>query len=105
VTHAAAGLDKITNTFQHIFGNVRFDSKGVAIIFCAVVIFAAQFSLYFGTSEKPRESDNRTLAWFFSHFFYLSALIVTLQGEYEFQYFMSFITNSHQPYPHWLYLG
>jgi hypothetical protein len=32
-------------------------------------------------SENPRPSDNRALAWFFSHFFYLSALIVTLQGE------------------------
>jgi hypothetical protein len=81
-------LDKITNTFQYIVGNVSIDGKGSGLIFSAMAIFTAQFMLYFGMirrlhscGQKLEPSDRRSLIWFFSHYFYLSALIVTLQGR------------------------
>lgn len=75
------GLDKITNGFQYIVGNVSMGLEITALILCAAVIFILQFTLYFGTSEGDRLGSRRALALFFFHYFYLSALIVTLQGK------------------------
>jgi len=45
------------------------------------VIFATQFSLYFGSSGGEwKLSGHRSLFWLFTHFWYLAALILTLQG-------------------------
>jgi hypothetical protein len=73
---------------------VSLGSKGAGLIFSAVVIFTAFFALYFGMTENPRPSDNRALAWFFSHFFYLSALIVTLQGEIALVFVLSYFVDA-----------
>ncbi|KAI5116749.1 hypothetical protein M0805_001607 [Coniferiporia weirii] len=74
------GLDKITNGFQFIVGNVSISFESLGLIICAAVIFILLFTLYFGTSEGDKLGSKRALFLFFFHFFYLSALIVTLQG-------------------------
>lgn len=77
-----AGLDKITSGFRLIVGNSGLGSDGIPIFISAAVIFIGFFSLYFGTPGSTRKSGRgRTLAWFFSHFFFLAALIVALQGH------------------------
>ena len=77
------GLDKITNGFQYIVGNITMGFGIAGLILCGAVIFILQFTLYFGTSEGDRLGSRRALALFFFQFFYLSALIVTLQGMKE----------------------
>ncbi|KAL5524151.1 hypothetical protein ACEPAG_8324 [Sanghuangporus baumii] len=74
------GLDKITNGFQYIVGNVSLGLESLGLILCGVVIFALLFTLYFSSSEGDTLGSRRALALFFFQFFYLSALIVTLQG-------------------------
>ncbi|THU93340.1 hypothetical protein K435DRAFT_193570 [Dendrothele bispora CBS 962.96] len=76
------GLDRITGAFQYGVGNFTFNWTSLGIIFCAVVIFLLLFSLYFGTSaaELEKMGSKRVISGFFFQFFYLSAIIVTLQG-------------------------
>jgi hypothetical protein len=75
------GLDKITTGFQYIIGNTGLAVDGIGLFVSAAVIFISQFSLYFGSpGERRKLKGNRSIAWFFSHFFYLAALIMTLQG-------------------------
>ena len=74
------GLDKITNGFQYIVGNITMGFGIAGLILCAAIIFILQFTLYFGTSEGDKLGSRRALALFFFQFVYLSALIVTLQG-------------------------
>ena len=74
------GLDKITNGFQYIVGNVSLGFESLGLILCGVLIVTLQFSLYFGSSEGDVLGSRRALAVFFFSFFYLSAVIVTLQG-------------------------
>jgi hypothetical protein len=75
------GLDKISNGFQTIVGNSARGGSGAGVIFSAGVIFISEFTLYFGIRKNPKTRNGRVLAWFFSHFFYLSAVVVTLQGK------------------------
>lgn len=75
------GLDKITKGLQYIVGDTGLGVDGIGLFVSAAVIFISQFSLYFGSSGGKRKlSGNRLIIWFFAHFFYLSALIMTLQG-------------------------
>ena len=74
------GLDKITNGFQYIVGNVSITGESIGLIFCGALIFILLFTLYFGTTEGDKMGSRRALALFFFNYFYLSALIVTLQG-------------------------
>ena len=74
------GLDKITNGFQYIVGNISLGPGTLALIFCAAIIFILIFTLYFGTSGGDKVGDRKVLASFFFQFFFLSSLIVTLQG-------------------------
>jgi hypothetical protein len=75
------GLDKITNGFQQIVSNTGLGAAGAGLFLSAAVIFIATFLLYFGSSgEGVRLESQRALTWFFAHFFYLSALIIMLQG-------------------------
>ncbi|KAH8115896.1 hypothetical protein DFH11DRAFT_1245003 [Phellopilus nigrolimitatus] len=74
------GLDKITQGFQYIVGNVSIGWESVGLILCAAMIFILLFTLYFGTSEGDKLGSRRALGLFFFHYFYLSALIITLQG-------------------------
>jgi hypothetical protein len=77
-----AGLDKITSGFQTIIGNTGLGRNGIPIFVSAAIIFIGFFSLYFGTPGSSRElGHTRALAWFFSQFFFLAALIVALQGS------------------------
>jgi hypothetical protein len=77
-----AGLDKITSGFQTIVGNAGLGRDGVPIFVSAAIIFIGFFSLFFGTPGSTRELGHvRALAWFFSQFFFLAALIVALQGS------------------------
>lgn len=78
-----AGLDSITKGFQYIVGNVSLGNASASLFISAAVIFISLFALYFGMSENRKLKGNRALTWFFLHFFYLSALIVTLQGTFE----------------------
>jgi hypothetical protein len=76
-----AGLDKITSGFQTIVGNTGLSRDGIPVFISAAIIFIGFFSLYFGTPGSARElGPARALAWFFSQFFFLAALIVALQG-------------------------
>lgn len=75
-----AGLDKITDGFQFIIGNISIGLEGAGSILTAAIIFILLFTLYFGTSEGSRPGSRRALTYFCFQFFYLSALIVTLQG-------------------------
>ena len=74
------GLDKITNGFQYIVGNISLGLESLSIILCAAIIFILIFTLYFSTSEGDKAGNRRALASFFFQFFFLSSLIVTLQG-------------------------
>lgn len=75
------GLDKITTGFHYIIGNTGLGWDGIGLFFSAAVIFVSQFSLYFGSPcGNQKLTGHRSTAWFLSHFFYLSALIMTLQG-------------------------
>ncbi|KAI5116985.1 hypothetical protein M0805_001594 [Coniferiporia weirii] len=74
------GLDKITNGFQFIVGNVSISFESMGLIICAAVIFILLYTLYFGMSKDDKISSRRALFLFFFQFLYLSALIVTLQG-------------------------
>ncbi|KAL5476702.1 hypothetical protein ACEPAI_2888 [Sanghuangporus weigelae] len=74
------GLDKITNGFQYIVGNVSISGESIGLIFCGVLIVILLFTLYFGTSDGDKLGSRRALALFFFNYFFLSALIVTLQG-------------------------
>jgi len=75
------GLDKITEGFQQIVGNTQLRGSDYALFLSTAVIFIVMFLLYFGSTGGSRElGSQRALAWFFVHIFYLSALIVTLQG-------------------------
>ena len=76
-----SGLDKITSGFQFIVGSTGLGRDGIPIFVAAAVIFIGYFSLYFNTPGSKREiRSRRALSWFFSQFFFLAALIVTLQG-------------------------
>lgn len=78
-----AALDKITGGFKNLVGNAGLGAQGIPVFGAAAVIFIGFFSLFFATPGSNREtSSRRTLAWFFSQFCFLSALIVTLQGEF-----------------------
>ena len=59
------GLDKITNGFQYVTGNVAIDIQSAFQIFCAAVIFIFLFTLHFGTSEGDKLDSRRALALFF----------------------------------------
>ena len=74
------GLDKITNGFQYIVGNVSLGIESAGLIISAALIFISQFTLYFNTPRNKNIGSRRALAIFFFQFFYLSALIITLQG-------------------------
>jgi hypothetical protein len=77
-----AGLDKITGGFKSIVGNGGLKFDGVHILIAASLIFIALFSLYFQTpGSSDRLGRKRLLTWFFSHFLFFSALIITLQGS------------------------
>ncbi|KAF7976379.1 hypothetical protein HWV62_6951 [Athelia sp. TMB] len=76
-----AALDKITGGFKNLVGNAGLGAQGIPVFGAAAVIFIGFFSLFFATPGSNREtSSRRTLAWFFSQFCFLSALIVTLQA-------------------------
>ena len=78
-----AGLDKITSGFKLIVGNTGLGRDGIILFISAAVIFIGFFSLYFGTPGSTRNlGHKRALAWLFSQFFFLAALIVALQGFY-----------------------
>ena len=74
------GLDKITNGFQYIVGNISLGPGYLTLILCAAIIFILIFTLYFSTSGGDNVGNRRALASFFFQFFFLSSLIVTLQG-------------------------
>lgn len=74
------GLDKITNGFQYVVGNVAIGFQSTFQIICTAIIFTLLFTLYFGSSKGDKIESKRALAFFFFQFFYLSALIVLLQG-------------------------
>lgn len=76
-----SGLDRITSGFKTIVGNTGLGQDGIPLFVATAVIFIGYFSLYFGTPGSTRElGKRRTLLWFFSQFFFLAAMIVTLQG-------------------------
>ena len=85
------GLDKITEGFQLIAGNVSLSKTGVWLTLSAAVIFIAQFSLYFEMrkgnnitkSHRKQTFCRRILAWFFFQFLFNAALIIMLQGEFS----------------------
>lgn len=80
-----SGLDKITSGFQYIVGNTGLGSDGIPIFIAAAMIFIGYFSLYFSTPGSKREvRSKRAMSWFFSQFFFLAALIVTLQGSWSY---------------------
>ena len=74
------GLDKITNGFQYIVGNISLEPRSLVLITCAAVIFILIFTLYFSILGDEEADSKRVLASFFFEFFFLSSLIVTLQG-------------------------
>ena len=84
------GLDKITEGFQLIAGNVTLSKTGIWLMLSAAIIFIAQFSLYFemtkgnGITKSRRLSEpycRRVLAWFFFQLVFHTALIIMLQGQ------------------------
>ena len=75
-----SSLDKITNGFQYIVGNILLGLGSLALILGAAIIFILIFTLYFSITVDDKASNRRILASFFFEFFFLSFLIVTLQG-------------------------
>jgi len=83
-----AGLDNITQGFHFMVGNLSFGPHRIGVIFCASIIFILLFTLHFTTVPDRNRTDvrdetlkrRRDLALFFFTFFYLAAVIITLQG-------------------------
>lgn len=69
-------------------GNLSFGPHRIGVIFCASIIFILLFTLHFTTVPDRNRTDvrdetlkrRRDLALFFFTFFYLAAVIITLQG-------------------------
>lgn len=80
------GLDKITEGFQLIVGNVTIGSSGTGLVLAGAISFITQFSLYFEMTKDhivTRRKDGycrRVLAWFIAHFMYFASLIIMLQA-------------------------
>ena len=79
------GLDNITKGFHYMVGNLSFGAHRIGVIFCCSLIFILLFTLHFTTipdlsEPKKDERRKRDLAIFFSGFFYLAAVVITLQG-------------------------
>ncbi|KAH8078062.1 hypothetical protein BXZ70DRAFT_690236 [Cristinia sonorae] len=82
------GLDSITSGFHFMIGNLSFGTHRVGIVLCSSIIFILLFTLHF-TSIPDRDrldvrgegvKRRRDLGLFFFGFFYLSAVVITLQG-------------------------
>jgi hypothetical protein len=90
-----AGLDRITSGFQEIVGNAGMGSTGIPCFISAAVIFIGFYALYSEESaSEAAEHDGkignrRLLAWSFSQYFVLAALIVALQGFCSFAHRLS----------------
>lgn len=88
------GLDKITEGFQLIAGNVSLGKTGVWLILSAAIIFIGQFSLYFEMTkgnaitlskmkaDPSKRYCRRVLSWILLQLVYHASLIIMLQGEY-----------------------
>ena len=89
------GLDNITQGFHFMVGNLSFGPHRIGVVFCASIVFVSFFTLHFTTIPdpgKPSTHDNpgtddegasqrkRDLGLFFFEFFYLAAVVITLQG-------------------------
>jgi hypothetical protein len=59
---------------------VGFTVTGIGIMFCAGIIIIGELSLYNRNNRAMGKSANRTLLWFFSHYFFMATLILTLEG-------------------------
>jgi hypothetical protein len=77
-------LDKITGGLKDLVGNTGMGARGSGLFLSAAIIFFVTFSLYFGSPRGSKElSNQRALAWFFAHIFYVAPVIITLQGLYN----------------------
>lgn len=81
-----SGLDKITEGFQLIVGNVSIGTTGVGLVLAGAISFITQYSLYFEMTKghtlfrKGAKHFRRVLVWFIAHFLYFSSLIIMLQA-------------------------
>ncbi|TCD65037.1 hypothetical protein EIP91_003316 [Steccherinum ochraceum] len=81
-----AGLDNMTDNFHFMVGNVSFGTHRIFIIICAGLNIIFLFTLHYTNFKTISEKSNsktkrrRVLASFVLNFFYLCALVVTLQG-------------------------
>ena len=64
-----------------MIGNFAFEARNVGLILCVVIVFIAQFTLYFTMSVSAPQGNKRVLVVFFMHYIYLSGLIILLRGE------------------------
>ncbi|TCD65036.1 hypothetical protein EIP91_003315 [Steccherinum ochraceum] len=82
------GLDKLTNQFRFLIGNVAFGPHRFFTIFCAGLTIILLFTLHYTNlkiAEDIRREERatrrlRVLTSFLFNFFYLCALVVTIQG-------------------------
>ncbi|KDQ49925.1 hypothetical protein JAAARDRAFT_42529, partial [Jaapia argillacea MUCL 33604] len=76
------GLNQVTGSFKYVVGAVGFSIREILIMVSAATIIIGELSLYFRNNWKKWSdgSDNRTLLWFFWHYFFLATLILTLQA-------------------------
>lgn len=80
------GLDKITEGFQLIVGNVTIGSSGTGLVLAGAISFITQFALYFEMTKghtitrKKFGFCRRVLAWLIAHFVYFASLIIMLQA-------------------------
>lgn len=75
------GLVKITNGLQYfVQGAAPIGSHNALQISCAAVIYILHFVSYFRPSRKKAYGCQMELGHFFFHFFFLSSLLITLQG-------------------------
>lgn len=81
-----AGLDNMTDNFHFMVGNLSFGTHRFFIIICAglniIFLFTLHYTNFKTISEKrnSKTKRRRVLASFVLYFFYLCALVVTLQG-------------------------
>ncbi|TCD69115.1 hypothetical protein EIP91_008757 [Steccherinum ochraceum] len=82
------GLDNLTQGFHFMVGNLSFGVHRIGVIFCSCIVFILLFTLHFTVIPAKNRDDirdkntkrKRDLGLFFFEFFYLCAVVITLQG-------------------------
>ena len=84
------GLNQITGSFKYVVGAVGFTVHGVMVMISSAAIIILHVALYFRNNLHTWTGANRTYLWFFSHYLYLAALMLTLHCMFNLIYLSTY---------------